>query len=143
LSRQSCIALLISCLLVTSCEASPSFSNPPKVGTHSFSVAVPVVKHFVKANWTPYQKTIDPVKQDLSVLTYELTGELFSSPSQAFPKNYTELEGVLTFRGNHTRTAPSFGTISGLPTSLEKAWEFQTSTSRDWGGGAGWTTFYH
>lgn len=55
-----------------------------------------------------------------------------------FDDEYSEIEGVLTFRGNNFRTSPSFGKIQTKPSSLEKKWSFTTSTS-SWGGGAGWT----
>lgn len=55
-----------------------------------------------------------------------------------FLNNYTETEGVLTFRGNHSRTSPSYGYIKKA-NELEIVWEFQTSPGGKWGGGAGWT----
>ncbi|KAB7707111.1 pyrrolo-quinoline quinone [Bacillus aerolatus] len=56
-----------------------------------------------------------------------------------FPKVYTEVEGVLTFRGNNLRDAPSYGKVKMNPASLEKMWSFSTGSSPKWGGGAGWT----
>ncbi|MBM7661007.1 outer membrane protein assembly factor BamB/uncharacterized protein YceK [Bacillus mesophilus] len=139
MSRQICLSLLITgSLLINGCE-SIIVSNSVKWEDHSFSKATPFVKNISKEKWTPYQKTIDSVKQDLSLITYDLTGEFPSNPFQTFEQNYTDIDGVLTFRGNHTRTSPSFGSLSIQPTLIEKAWEFQTSASRDWGGGAGWT----
>ena len=55
-----------------------------------------------------------------------------------FDDNYSEIEGILTFRGNNFRSSPSFGKLKSKPTSLEKKWSFTTSSS-SWGGGAGWT----
>lgn len=55
-----------------------------------------------------------------------------------FQNNYSSLEGILTFRGNNYRNAPSFGTVSVKSKTLSPSWEFKTSSS-SWGGGAGWT----
>ncbi|QJD83114.1 pyrrolo-quinoline quinone [Cohnella herbarum] len=58
--------------------------------------------------------------------------------SQAFPAVYTEVEGILTFRGNKERSAPSFGTTEMKRFSPKIVWEKKTKSS-SWGGGAGWT----
>ena len=55
-----------------------------------------------------------------------------------FDDKYSEIEGVLTFRGNNFRSGPSVGELKTKPSSLEKKWSFTTSSS-SWGGGAGWT----
>lgn len=55
-----------------------------------------------------------------------------------FNTTYSNIPGVLTFRGNASRTSSSFGYIEPNPTSLEKIWSFKTS-SLNWGGGCGWT----
>lgn len=61
-----------------------------------------------------------------------------NAPEIIFDDNYSDIEGVLTFRGNNFRSSPSFGKLKSKPTSLEKKWSFRTSNS-SWGGGAGWT----
>ncbi|MBP3930469.1 MAG: hypothetical protein J6D47_13010, partial [Peptostreptococcaceae bacterium] len=55
-----------------------------------------------------------------------------------FQNQYTVLEGIPTFRGNHHRNSPSFGIADISTKSLSTLWEFRTSSS-SWGGGAGWT----
>lgn len=76
-------------------------------------------------------------------ITYQIEGDEKSFHSkeqvQRFPNTYTDVEGVLTFRGNHLRNSPTYGVIPSNPTQLDKLWEFQTSFSPKWGGGAGWT----
>jgi outer membrane protein assembly factor BamB len=57
---------------------------------------------------------------------------------QAFPDKYTDIEGVLTFRGNNYRDSAAWGKISLQDKKLEKLWEFNTSF-RSFGGGGGWT----
>ncbi|WP_456278420.1 outer membrane protein assembly factor BamB family protein [Bacillus sp. AK128] len=136
MSRKNGIYILLSCLFITGCQSSPSVLNEIKMANHSYSEVNPTSKSPLKAEWVPF---VDVANQDLSTLTYELTGDLILDPLQSFPEVYTEVEGVLTFRGNHTRTAPSYGNIPARPTTIEKAWEFQTSASPNWGGGAGWT----
>lgn len=49
------------------------------------------------------------------------------------------IKGVLCFRGNAFRNSASYGYVSQAPTNLKIAWEFGTSSSGRWGGGAGWT----
>ncbi|MDE5413182.1 outer membrane protein assembly factor BamB family protein [Alkalihalobacterium chitinilyticum] len=56
-----------------------------------------------------------------------------------FPETYSEIKGILTFRGNHLRDAPTFGNVSEGLSFLDISWNFQTSSSPNWGGGAGWT----
>lgn len=58
--------------------------------------------------------------------------------SQVFPKEYTEVEGVLTFRGSSERSAPAYGTVQMVKYEPLKIWEKTTARS-SWGGGAGWT----
>lgn len=91
-------------------------------------------------SWTP----ILPVAFNTSLLEYSLqfnsakTNEIQANIHQVFPKDYTNIEGVITFRGNNSRTAPSYGISNIQNEKLKKSWEFITSTST-WGGGAGWT----
>lgn len=55
-----------------------------------------------------------------------------------FPLKYTDVEGILTFRGNNFRTSPSYGFSNISLNKLNISWTFNTSFS-SWGGGAGWT----
>ncbi|WP_239616681.1 PQQ-binding-like beta-propeller repeat protein [Cohnella mopanensis] len=59
-------------------------------------------------------------------------------PSQNFPAQYTDVEGILTFRGNQERSAPSYGTTDMKQFRPKIVWEKKTKSS-SWGGGAGWT----
>ncbi|MDW8802851.1 PQQ-binding-like beta-propeller repeat protein [Clostridium sp. A1-XYC3] len=60
------------------------------------------------------------------------------SGNNLFPSEYTDIEGILTFRGNNLRTSPSYGVSSISEKKLSTKWSFTTSSS-SWGGGAGWT----
>ncbi|RUS47147.1 PQQ-binding-like beta-propeller repeat protein [Cohnella sp. AR92] len=57
---------------------------------------------------------------------------------QSFPAEYTDVEGVLTFRGSADRSAPSFGTADMKTFVPRQVWKLTTRSS-SWGGGAGWT----
>jgi hypothetical protein len=104
-----------------------------KVNSRSFSI-------------DDFQKIIEVEKQDLSLIQFDRQsqGERLvhyeATDTELFPELYTEVEGVITFRGNHLRTAPSYGVISaGESHTLEKIWSYQTKESPRWGGGSGWT----
>lgn len=58
------------------------------------------------------------------------------------PATYTQVPGVLTFRGNHARTAPAYGTAEVTQKKLEVVWTQDTGEVRGDGSywpGAGWT----
>ena len=57
---------------------------------------------------------------------------------QVFQEKYTEMEGIITFRGNNLRNSASYGVSNIEEEKLEEIWDVTTSTST-WGGGAGWT----
>ncbi len=62
----------------------------------------------------------------------------------AFPSNkaYTDLEGVTTFRGNHYRSSPSYGTREVKEKKLEIIWEQDTgavAAQNSFWPGSGWT----
>lgn len=91
-------------------------------------------------DWIP----IIPEVFNTSILEYllqrqnENIKEIESNPSQVFPEKYTDMEGIITFRGNHLRNTASYGVSHIKNEKLQKIWEFTTSRS-SWGGGAGWT----
>ena len=55
-----------------------------------------------------------------------------------FNKKYSDVDGVLTFRGDNLRTSPAFGVANIREMKLKEEWSMETSSS-SWGGGAGWT----
>ncbi len=83
-------------------------------------------------------KTVSTKKTESKILTYDIVGKKQSFDDTVFSDKYTEIDGVLTFRGNQYRSAPSYGTVDITEETIIKNWEFTTSTS-SWGGGAGWT----
>lgn len=56
-----------------------------------------------------------------------------------FSGNYTDVQGVLTFRGNHHRDNPVYGVADVKLKKITKSWQFATLSKGKWGGGAGWT----
>lgn len=57
-------------------------------------------------------------------------------------QTYTEVPGVLTFRGNHQRTAPAYGTAEVTEKQLDIVWTQEIGEARGDGSyfpGAGWT----
>lgn len=56
-----------------------------------------------------------------------------------FTLSYTEVPGVLTFRGNNFRTAPAYGIADLEDYSIEKLWIVKAEARGLWGGGSGWT----
>lgn len=61
--------------------------------------------------------------------------DVISTKDVAYAPN---VPGVLTFRGDFHRTAPSYGTATVTTKTFEKLWSFRTG-KLSWGGGAGWT----
>lgn len=59
------------------------------------------------------------------------------------PERYTELEGIITFRGDNFRSGAAYGTASVSSKTLTKAWSKSTSGLSDSDGiywsGSGWT----
>ena len=72
------------------------------------------------------------------VLSYKKTLDFEHDKEIVFQNKYSDMEGILTFRGNSLRNSPSFGQVDLNEKELEVLWEFRTSSS-SWGGGAGWT----
>lgn len=66
----------------------------------------------------------------------EIIGEQLSKTT--FYNKYSNLEGILTFRGNNYRDSAACGYIGDKSCKLEKVWSYTTESS-SWGGGAGWT----
>lgn len=86
----------------------------------------------------PEWKTINTVIQtNTEKLTYEIFNEqeIFTKP---FPEVYQDVEGILSFRSGPLRKNASIGYPTITEETLEKKWVFQTSSSPEWGGGAGW-----
>ncbi|WP_102401597.1 PQQ-binding-like beta-propeller repeat protein [Haloimpatiens massiliensis] len=81
--------------------------------------------------------TLPNIKYDL-FLNNKLINAYVSNENISFPKKYSTMDGILTFRGDNLRNSPSFGTCNIKEKKLQEKWHFNTHSST-WGGGAGWT----
>ncbi|MEN8076473.1 PQQ-binding-like beta-propeller repeat protein [Clostridioides difficile] len=70
--------------------------------------------------------------------SFEVFGNKNICSDILFTDKYTDLEGIVTFRGNNFRNTASFGTSKISNKELSVKWKTATSFS-SWGGGAGWT----
>lgn len=93
------------------------------------------ITHPNQPNVTPY---ISMDATPLDNIQTEINQPNFTSPDQYFDSVYTAVEGVITFRGNHLRTSPSYGTVKEAH-ALKERYRFLTNSNPEWGGGAGWT----
>ncbi|MBO9129132.1 PQQ-binding-like beta-propeller repeat protein [Bacillus sp. 165] len=143
-------ALFCSCLALTvACSAEEVSKSTQVSGKTNTNKKVQVVRSDQKENPETNQivseteeafLTIQP-KENPNILSETLPKDKLHELQSAntFPKVYTEMEGIVTFRGNNLRNAPSYGTVKENPALLEKQWSFTTGASPEWGGGAGWT----
>lgn len=70
--------------------------------------------------------------------SYEVIGDKSICSDILFTEKYTDLEGIVTFRGNNFRNTASYGISKISQKELNIKWKTSTSFS-SWGGGAGWT----
>ncbi len=56
-----------------------------------------------------------------------------------FRSKYSNLNGVITFRGNNLRNGGGYGTLNLKSGKLSTAWRKIVKEDPKWGGGAGWT----
>ena len=77
-------------------------------------------------------------KQNLQGLSYDIINKEAYDNNVIFQNDYTDLEGVISFRGNNYRNSASYGVSSIKEKTLIQNYKFDTSSS-SWGGGAGWT----
>ena len=54
-------------------------------------------------------------------------------------EKYTDIKGILTFRGNNFRNQTSVGALKVEPQKMELLWDHKTDRNSVWGGGSGWT----
>lgn len=83
-------------------------------------------------------KSITLDKQNIEGLSYDIINKESYDNSVIFRNTYTELQGVISFRGNNYRNSPSYGVSNIAEKTLSQIYKFDTASS-SWGGGAGWT----
>ena len=82
---------------------------------------------------------------ETALLVNGSAADSYSSAEQIeFEGDYTDLEGVITFRGDNYRLNPSYGTADIVEKTLEKTWNIKTgrlrkTISSGYWTGSGWT----
>ena len=85
------------------------------------------------------EPSLAPIRHDLFLGSGEAPPPPALRP-QVFPDRYTDVDGVLTFRGDPSRTGGAWGRRRVERGRLEVAWTTRTGPGTPrWGGGAGWT----
>lgn len=103
------------------------------------------VEEIVEKGSIPLPYEIAEEERSTSRIVFErykennLLEDIVIKPDEMFPEIYSEVEGVLSFRGNHLRNQPSYGEANITEEKLQQKWSQQTSSIGEWGGGAGWT----
>lgn len=144
------LALLatLGCSLVACRSAPPRRAPPPPVARPTPPAPPPEPAPDPAPKPKPSLSFYEPdeASASLSQIHYELfLGDGPPPPPslvgpQVFPERYTEVAGVLTFRGGPMRNNATFGARGLAEKKLEVAWQVTTeSGDTRWGGGAGWT----
>jgi outer membrane protein assembly factor BamB len=145
LRRLMALSLFCAFIIVTVFAVrAVAFRNQPHVvSTESTTTTEPVLEMKV----APIASTT-PAAFHLSTDVFRGTVELpsFTRPqpiSFGPGKKYTDLEGIITFRGNNYRDGGSYGTVKVVSEELQMLWQVTTgsverSTSGVWTG-SGWT----
>ena len=87
------------------------------------------------------EKKIEPIDIESTIgenYYYEISGDRTLCNNVLFKDVYTNLEGIIGFRGGNFRNTASYGISNISSKKLSVKWKFTTSFST-WGGGAGWT----
>ncbi len=89
---------------------------------------------------------IEPVKASLANLEYKIiadsgfSAEQWKAINHAQPAEYQDVAGVMTFRGNSTRTGGTWGSRDIKSAKLKKVWSYHVrSDTGHWQGATGWT----
>lgn len=118
-----------------SVSQTPTVPTQPPTPTPEPELSADLVPHYVDAtNPANFGFIIDIMNDGTEVETYQ------SDANITFGKGdeYTELEGVITFRGNNYRDAASFGTADIVNETLTLINTKTTGSIGSWGG-SGWT----
>lgn len=139
--------ICLSAVALVFCIASTEYDTNKRVATFSNNVQVKASQENISRNNEDVKKAEDnkPIKINFKTLNNIIYSVLSNSSkienyngNNLFPLKYTDVDGILTFRGNNLRTSPSYGISNISLNKLNINWTFDTSFS-SWGGGAGWT----
>lgn len=130
-------ACLASAPPVQQLEVLPPLPPPPPPPPLEAVAAPPPPSRVLVPKGDP--KSLEAIAYDLLVgetLVPELPAEL----AQVFPDRYTEMPGVLGFRGGPRRDTAAWGPTHLGRRRLRAAWKFKTTDGLPpWNGGSGWT----
>lgn len=86
-------------------------------------------------------KKQQPVKLRIEKLHHSVKNKIHREhdSKHLIEPSYTDIKGILTFRGNHYRDQTAIGTLPSVPQRLEILWKNTTGKNAQWGGGSGWT----
>ncbi len=123
--------------VVPEVEALPPLPPPPPPPSLEVVAAPPPPSRVLVPRGDP---------ESLEAIAYDILREdrlvqmLPEGFAQIFPDKYTEVPGVLGFRGGPRRDFAAWGTQHLSKRRLRRAWSFKTTDGRPpWGGGSGWT----
>lgn len=132
--RVVCLAMA---LLITGCALAEMPELEPEALVSSES-------QFIRNSDLPESSlpTADHLRLETAV--YDGNGNLITDYHREDPiyfgasSEYTQLEGIVTFRGNNYRDQASYGTIGGEPTGFGLKWSVNIGGIDEWTG-VGWT----
>ncbi len=118
-------------------------SGPGSEGSESTTTTEPVLEMQVAAAASTrpaaFRLATEVFRDNVRLPSYTRPEPVSFGPG----KDYTDLEGVITFRGNNYRDGGSYGTVDPVSEELEMLWQVTTgSVERSTGGtwtGSGWT----
>ncbi|HEY3449608.1 MAG TPA: PQQ-binding-like beta-propeller repeat protein [Myxococcales bacterium] len=147
-SARRCVAfLLLAAVAAAGCRAAapvvpeveilPPLPAPPPPPPLEATAAPPPPSRVLVPRGDP--KSLEAIAYDL-LLEDRIVPALPEGFAQVFPDKYTEVPGVLGFRGGPRRDFGTWGLTHLAKRKLRRAWNFKTGDGKPpWGGGSGWT----
>jgi outer membrane protein assembly factor BamB len=118
-------------------EILPPLLPPPPPPPLDQTAALPPVTRTLEVQSNP--KSLEAIAYDI-LREQSIVPTLPEGFAQIFPDRYTEVPGVLSFRGGPRRDFAAWGQTHLKKRKLRVAWSFKTSEGKPpWGGGSGWT----
>ncbi|MBI5548774.1 MAG: PQQ-binding-like beta-propeller repeat protein [Deltaproteobacteria bacterium] len=118
-------------------ELVPPPAPPPPPVSLEVTAAPPPPSRALTAKGDP--RSLEAIAWDL-LREDRLVPMLPAGFAQIFPDRYSEVPGVLGFRGGPRRDTGAWGAATLKKRRLRAAWSFKTSPGKPpWGGGSGWT----
>lgn len=126
-------------VIVSGCGKSAKSMGDSTTGSDSTKV-----DSIAEERLTAYPDTAYPSASRFKFVVDTMLPDL-SGNIEDYTDIYAQTPGILTFRGNHNRTAPFEGKVTAEPDSVSIDWVFHTESDQrstdygTWGGGSGWT----